>query len=235
MFAGELTQTPYMPAPFARGLPIAILIAAVLAVVLQRRVASLPGPLGRNLAVVSLAALPSLLVMPKATYSLPLLLLCVLFIVRNLEEASGALSDRFARLELAQVTLLALVPVLAWILATSEPGPRSVERTIAALRRTWDQRPAGGNWRMLEADGGWCTYLDIMGCVWVQSFLHTPGVTFAQVLERQNVNAVLVTPRLLGAGWEQEPAFRRFTHDPGAFVFRRIWSNGWATLYLRAR
>ena len=87
---------------------------------------------------------------------------------------------------------------------------------------------------MLEADGGWCTYVDYEKCQALWLVKKPVDTTFAEYLRDVNANAVLVSDNFRkNSGVRRDPEFARFVGDPASFGFRLVMSNPWHAFFLK--
>lgn len=220
----------------------AFLIAAAITTIARYRARSRGGAAKlveddrhRGLLVVCAASaiVPSLLVMSKATYAVVIVLVLVLYGVGVLAWAWRTLVvPRIPRASAVPVVVLAVLAVGPWFLPSPPHNVRGVLRTGMSLQQVWVRQPPSTAWRMLEADGGWCTYLDVARCTTVG----TPATTkaFPRFIEDQRINSIVVTPSLAQLpAFRDDPEFKAFLADPAPFGFEKIFTNGWATLFLR--
>lgn len=180
------------------------------------------------LLVACASALPSLLVKPKAVYALPIMLSIVLGIARVARSlAVSTVGERVGAGVCAAVTLA------LWLVPPSPPLALPIADTMARLRLIWAQQGPNTEWRMLEADGGWCTYVDYEKCKALWLLKKPAGTPFAQYLREVNANAVLVSDNFRKyAGIRHDPEFARFESDPASFGFRLVTSNPWHAFFL---
>jgi hypothetical protein len=168
------------------------------------------------------------LVKPKAVYALPIMLSIVLGIARVARSlAVSTVGERVGAGVCAAVTLA------LWLVPPSPPLALPIADTMARLRLIWAQQGPNTEWRMLEADGGWCTYVDYEKCKALWLLKKPAGTPFAQYLREVNANAVLVSDNFRKyAGIRHDPEFARFESDPASFGFRLVTSNPWHAFFL---
>ena len=231
-YPGLLVTLVASPALPGRVLGPALIIGILLAIGLRRR---WPHPVDFRppalLALACVSSLPSLLVKPKAVYALPLVLLALFGVARAAR--SLAASPERARPWLAG-TVCALLTVALWLVPPAPAASLPNATAVAQLRSVWAQQGADERWRMLEADGGWCPFVDHERCtsLWL---LDKPAHTgFAQYVRESNVNAVLVSSKFRdNAGVRFDPDFSRFLAAPASFGFRPIFSTPKHTFFLK--
>ncbi len=231
-YPGLLVTLLASPALPGRVVGPAILSGLLLAVAVRRR---WPQPVTWHtsglLLVACVSVLPSLLVKPKAVYALPLLLLTLIGMVRLARSLVGASVGEGNRLGLGACVAATLA---LWLVPPTPPVALPVAGTLSGLRAIWSQQSPSPNWRMLEADGGWCTYLDYEKCKaeWLQNVV--AGTTFAEYLRETSANAILVSDNFRKyPGIRHDPEFARFERDPASFGFRLVLSNPRYAFFLR--
>jgi hypothetical protein len=207
----------------------AILVALLLAIAVRRNwpsaVAWRPSAL---LLVACASVLPSFLVKPKAVYLLPLLLVIMFGILRAARSLAGqaGLASRFSG------GLCATVTLLLWLVPAQPAVPRPVSTTLASVLQVWQAQP-GANWRMLEADGGWCTYVDLEHCTPLWLWRKPHETPFGQYLAEVRANAVLVSEAFRrDVRVRNDDEWKRFVRDPASFGFRVAMTNPGYALYL---
>ncbi len=222
-----LVASPALP---GRVVGPAILSGLLLAVGMRRR---WPQPVAWRvptlLLVACASALPSLLAKPKAVYALPILLLILMGMARVARSLGGAaVGERMG------VGVCAAVTLALWVVPATRSSALPNAATVAGLRSIWSRQGPNPQWRMLEADGGWCTYVDLERCraLWL---LKKPATTpFAEYLREVNANAILVSDNFRKySGVRRDPEFARFEHEPASFGFRLALSNPRHALFLK--
>lgn len=210
----------------------AILCGLLIAIAARRR---WPQPVDWRaptlLLVACVSGLPSLVVKPKAVYALPIVLLIVIGMARVARSLGGATVGGSSRLGVGVCTAVTLA---LWAV----PPPLSVvlpkADTIAGLRTIWSQQGPSPEWRMLEADGGWCTYIDYEKCQALWLLKKPARATFVAYLRDVNANAVLVSDNFRKfAGVRHDPEFARFESDPASFGFRLVLSNAQHAFFVK--
>ena len=221
-----LVASPLLP---GNVLGPAILVALLLAIAVRRNWPSAVGWRPSPLLLVACASvLPSFLVKPKAVYLLPLLLVILFGILRAARSLAGQarLAVRFSG------GLCAAVTLLLWLVPAQPAVQRPVSTALASVLQVWQAQP-GANWRMLEADGGWCAYVDLERCtsLWLGRKPHeTP---FGQYLAEVRANAVLVSEAFRrDVRVRNDDEWKRFVRDPASFGFRLTMTNPGYALYL---
>ncbi len=223
----ELILSPMLPGMVVG--PV-LLIALLLGMAWSRKW-SVPALRGCPLLLVAACAsvLPSLLVKPKAVYALPVLLLLLHGLARGVSSLAPPVRTRYAAL-----LGIALTSAL-WLTPPRPSRPLPVTATIADLRRSWSQQPSGTSWRMLEADGGWCTYVDPEGCtsLWLRD--KPPATGFGNYVRAVDANAIVVSDVFrTSVTVSGDAELARFLDDPSRLGFRRLFSNPNHAFYLRA-
>jgi hypothetical protein len=180
------------------------------------------GPAARLVGFAALSVLPSLVVMPKAKYSLPVLFLfgcAAAYALHGLWMLLAVRMRPLVRGTLGAVVLLVL-PGVAWARLRPLPASRRVVAEITSLRKVWAaQKPT---WNMLEVDGGWCAYLDLTRCRPVMLFERRPHESLTRFLRRRQVNAVMVGARLgIEARHSRDPDLQELVLRPERWGFSR--------------
>jgi len=180
------------------------------------------------------ASLASLLVVAKAAYVVLLVLALVVYCVAAVAWGWRTwVTPRIPRMRTAAGWVLAGLALVPWLLPPAALPPRITLRTMLALRSVWEAQPAKTEWRMLEADGGWCTYLDVARCTWVESHLKRRAVPWSRFLRENRINSVVVSQRLIAdAAYRDDPEFREFYLRPAGRGFRPVFRNELAILFL---
>jgi len=174
----------------------------------------------------------SLLVSPKAVYALPLVWL-VLFGLARL--GRSLLPSEPVKKPWALALVWAGLAVVPWGLPTMPSRPLPVAETIAPLQTQWSRQAVNPRtrWRMLELDGGWCSYLDLDRCAPIWLWKKDPSLGFSDFLRQEGVDAVVVGPAFLRSLRVRNDAeFARFRQEPASFGFREIRLTHDHTLYL---
>lgn len=202
----------------------AILCGLFLAVAVCRR---WPQPVAWRvptlLVAASMSALPSLLVKPKAVYALPIVLLILIGMARVVRSLGGVSVGERNRLKAG---ICAAATLALWFVPVPLRAGLPVDSTISQLQTIWSQQGPSPKWRMLEADGGWCTYVDYEKCKALWLLKKPAGTTFAAYLREANANAVLISDTFRRyAGVRHDAEFARFASDPASFGFRLVMSN----------
>jgi hypothetical protein len=237
--AGNLFEYPSLlvtlvASPALPGIVVgpAILCGLLFAVAARRR---WPQPVAWRtptlLIVACVSALPSLFVKPKAVYCLPLVLLILIGmarVARSLGSATVGLRDRLG------VGMCAAATLALWFVPPPLPATLPIAGTISSLRSIWSQLGPSPEWRMLEADGGFCTYVDFERCRALQLLKKPAGTTFADYLREVNANAVLVSDNFRNyTGVRHDPGFARFASEPSSFGFRLVMANPQHAFFLK--
>lgn len=236
---GNLADTPGLlvtlvlsPALPGRLLGPLLLVVMLLAGALRRSWPQLPS--WRTPPVVWIACasvVPSLLAKPKAVYALPLVWLVLLGLTRL---GRSLLPAEPLRKPWAVGLAWAGLALLPWALPVQPARPLPVAETITHLQSLWSQQPAHVRWRMLEQDGGWCTYLDPERCTAIWLWEKPVALSLQDFLSRQNVNAVMVSPAFLRSLRARNDAeLTRFQREPAACGFREFRLGHGRTLYLQ--
>jgi hypothetical protein len=234
----EVMGLVFWPSRWVVGdLPPLVLPLLVLPLLWKRvryRLGSLPG-LGL-LACAMVSVLPSLLIMAKPTYSLTLLWSGVTLGPLGLEvllRPAVARSPVMVQQVLGPLAIVALLG-FAWAGQPPEAPVAQVDAVVSELRRSFASRPPLVTWRMLEADGGWCTYLDPGACERIDTGAKGPTESLESFLGRNRVNAIVDTRRLRSqAAFAGDPAFDSLLAHPERAGFSVAFDNGLARLLLK--
>ncbi|MBN2576101.1 MAG: hypothetical protein JXP73_16185 [Deltaproteobacteria bacterium] len=207
-----------------------LLLALLVAMAWSRKPAGPAwGAVSPLLLVSCVSILPSLLVEPKAVYALPVLLVLLFGMARAASAFVPAMRAQHAAVACAALTFA------LWF-APPRPGrPLPVATTLAELQRVWSRQPSGTTWRMLEADGGWCTYVDPEGCASLWLLRKSAGEGFLDHVRAVDANAVLVSASFRrSARVNGDAEFARFLADPSCLGFRLVFANQDHAFYLKS-